>query len=62
MKKLVVNNALSREVANLFGADVKKRTVLEKNKIEFVIDITGREQFFNYFVNRFHLINRVSDC
>lgn len=55
MYKIVVNNALSREVDRLFRSNIRNRQVLQKNRIEYTIDVDGVKNLFWYFANRFHV-------
>jgi hypothetical protein len=61
MQKIIVNNALSNRVANTFKSAIVSRNVIEKNKIEFVIDATECKTLFDYFCKKFRIDMRKED-
>ena len=61
MQKIIVNNALSNRVANMFKSAIVSRNVIEKNKIEFVIDTTECKTLFDYFCKKFRIDMRKED-
>jgi hypothetical protein len=61
MQKIIVNNALSNRVAHTFKNAIVSRNVIEKNKIEFVVDTTECKSLFDYFCKKFHIDMRKED-
>ena len=52
MQKIIVNNALSNRVAHTFKGAIVSRNVIEKNKIEFVVDTIECKSLFDYFCKK----------
>ena len=61
MQKIIVNNALSNRVAHTFKGAIVSRNVIEKNKIEFVVDTIECKSLFDYFCKKFHIDTRKED-
>lgn len=55
MHKIIVNNALSNKVSHTFKGAIVSKNVIEKNKIEFVVDTAECKSLFEYFCKKFHI-------